>query len=293
MESYLMVTAAVLLLAVDFSLQKLYQKRMGTAFTTGLVFNVLIGLFTAVIFFFINGCRLHFSLFSILMAAAMSSLCILYSLIGFRILKTGNMAFYTLALMSGGMTIPYVYGLLFLHEDFSFLRLVGLILILVAVVSSNMAEGKIDGKLILYCAAVFILNGFVSVVSKLHQIDLTHSPVSANEFVIYAGIMKVILSGLTLLLFRAFSKDAAPEKPSSASKTVLLITIASAFVSGLSYMLQLLGASRLPASVLYPFITGGSIVLSTVAGMLFFKEKVSKKLILSVILCFVGTCLFL
>lgn len=41
----------------------------------------------------------------------------------------------------------------------------------------------------------------------------------------------------------------------------------------ISYMLQLIGAESLPASVLYPFITGGSIILTSFAGVAFLKRK--------------------
>jgi multidrug transporter EmrE-like cation transporter len=58
-------------------------------------------------------------------------------------------------------------------------------------------------------------------------------------------------------------------------------------------LLQLFGAASLPATVLYPFVTGGSIVLSSLAGIIFFKDKLSKNVIASIILCFLGTILFL
>lgn len=62
---------------------------------------------------------------------------------------------------------------------------------------------------------------------------------------------------------------------------------------GLSYMLQLIGAESLPASVLYPFITGGSIILTSFAGVAVFKEKLTIRQWLAVAVCFVGTLLFL
>lgn len=42
---------------------------------------------------------------------------------------------------------------------------------------------------------------------------------------------------------------------------------------GLSYMLRLIGAESLSASVLYPFITGGSIILTSFAGMAVLKKN--------------------
>jgi len=54
-----------------------------------------------------------------------------------------------------------------------------------------------------------------------------------------------------------------------------------------------LGAEKLPATVLYPFITGGSMLFSSIIGAIVFREKLSKNLILSIGLCLIGTLLFL
>ena len=69
--------------------------------------------------------------------------------------------------------------------------------------------------------------------------------------------------------------------------------LCSALVSGLSYFFQLVGAENLPATVLYPFVTGGSIAFTTLAGWLIFREKPSARLWFSVALCVAGTFLFL
>lgn len=61
----------------------------------------------------------------------------------------------------------------------------------------------------------------------------------------------------------------------------------------ISYMLQLIGAESLPASVLYPFITGGLIILTSFAGVAFLKEKLTIRQWMAVTACFVGTLLFL
>ena len=74
--------------------------------------------------------------------------------------------------------------------------------------------------------------------------------------------------------------------------TVLLVVIAAA-TSGISFLFQLMGAENLPASVLFPIVTGGSIICTAIAGRVFFKEKLTKPIILGLILCLLGTCLFL
>ncbi len=287
---YLEILLSVLLLAGDFSLNKLYQRRAGVTLRAGLTFNFLIGGMTALLFFCVGGFTLRLSWFSLLTAAGLALLITVYVLLGFRIMKAGGMAVYTLFLMAGGMTVPYIWGLLFLGEPFTLWRTLGLVVIVAAVALTGGGKGALSPRLVAMCVAVFFLNGFVSVLSKLHQIDSTHHAVSAPEFVMLTGFFKCLFCGVALLFLRFREEKTASPVP---RLPVSIITILSTAVGGSSYLLQLLGARELPASVLYPLVTGGSIVLSTLAGLAFFREKAGKRVWAGVALCVLGTCLFL
>jgi len=294
MTDYLFLLLAALLLAFDFALSKLYQQHVGTTLSAGFLFNVFSGLFTALIFWAIGGFAFHFSLYSFIMALALSALGMTYTLFGFRILKAGSMALYSLFLMTGGMTVPYLWGLFFLNEPFSWLRTAGLALLFFAVALSNLPKkgDRVNGRLLLMCSAIFLLNGFVSVISKEHQIQTVYPSVSASEFVMLSGIFKALLAGCALAVIR-FKKNPLPLPKKSVFKIIVPIVAISATVGGVSYLLQLLGAEKLPATVLYPFITGGSMLFSSIIGAIVFREKLSKNLILSIGLCLIGTLLFL
>lgn len=295
MKDYLLLSLAALLLAADFALNKLYQRRAGTSLAAGFRFNSLLGLFTALVFWVMGGFSIHFSLYSLIMAGGITLLGISYTLVGFRILKAESMALYTMFLMTGGMLVPYVWGLLFLKESFSWLRAAGLLLILAAVVLSNLSGKKNNLRMLPLCVAVFFLNGFVSVISKLHQIEETAVTVNATEFVMWSGICKFVLAGIAFLVFRGKEKNASitPEANKKQSLRLIPLIIGSAIIGGLSYALQLLGAAHLDATLLYPFMTGGSMVFSTLVGILLFRERPSKSVIFGVCLCFVGTLMFL
>ncbi len=289
-----MIVLAVILLAGDFAVNKLYQKRYGTSLETGLKFNALIGLFTSIIFFAINGFKFEFSAFSILMAGIVALSVMSYNILGFRVLRSGSMAFYTLFLMCGGMFVPYVWGVLFLHEKLSLMHLAGLILIIFAIaLTAN--DKKLPGKRILaLCVIIFFLNGISSVAAKMHQIEKTYFCITETEFVIATGIAKFIIAAIAYMVVKIGKNDKNADKcnKSGFAWGVFLIVL-STLLSGLSYILQLNGAKNLPATVLYPLITGGTIIFSSVTGIIFFKEQISKKLILSIIVCFAGTCMFL
>lgn len=292
MANYLMLIVADIILAFYFAFNKMYQKSEGTSMTAGFKFSALSGFFTMIIFLIVNGFNVKFTMFSCVLALAKTILVVMYTLLGFRLLKEGSMALYTLFLMIGGMTVPYMFGLAFLNEEFSWLRTVALVVILFGVGSANFDKGKMNVRMLLMCIAVFVINGFVSVISKIHQLD-AYSTVSvgANSFIVIGAFIQFVVCGICYLITR---KNMHGKSQKSLSAIALFaVVILAATMSGFSYMLQLEGASKLPATVIYPVVTGGSIVFSSLMGVIAFKERPSSKVIISVCLCFTGTLMFL
>ena len=286
--NYILVLISTVLLACNFAISKRYQLTEGACLETGLRFNMFLGLTTAVIFFALSGFRVDFSWFSLLMALGMSTCAAAYTILGFSVMKAGNMAVYTLFLMSGGMILPYIYGVAFLDETLSVLRVTGLVCILAAVVLTNKSDRPVPKKILLLCSAIFVFNGFVSIFSKAHQVSQQYKAVSSIDFVMYTGIAKCVLSFIVLLFCKKERKVWEFSK-----KSAILLAVGSAALSGVSYSFQLIGAKELPATVLYPMITGGSVIFSAVSGRVFFHEKPTKAQLVSIALCFIGTLLFL
>lgn len=282
---YILVLVATMFLAGEFAFSKKYQNLEGTEVIAGLRFNALAGSISAIVMFAAQGFRPEFSWISLALAFSMSACCMAYSIIGFRVLKTGGMALYSTFLMGGGMLLPYLFGVIFLEEVLTAPRIIGMILVLAAVVMTNFRKEKIDGKLLLLCVAVFVLNGGVSIISKCHQV-CTAPVVSSSAFVMYTGLGRVLFSGAALLI--CCKKGNKPMKAISAGAVA-----GAAIIGAASYFLQLIGAKNLPASVLYPMVTGGGIIFSALSGKLFFKEKLSATQIVSIVICFIGTLLFL
>ena len=269
---------------------------MGASPRAVLLFNALNGLFTAIVFFALNGFKFEFTLFSAAMATVAVLCAIFYTLIGFRMLKGGTMALYTIFLMTGGMLLPYVYGLIFLNEPVTVLRITGIAVMISAVIISNL-QGKMKvNTMVLLGIGVFILNGLLSIVSKQHQVEAVQATVGATAFVILTGVAKFAVSAVALLFVKEEKSD-SEEKTSLLSPKIILkaapLVALSAVVSGVSYLLQLIGAGNLPASVMYPLVTGGSIVFSGLAGRIFFKDKLTWQQYVGIALCLAGTCLFL
>lgn len=285
---YLLVILSNIFLAFDFAIAKRYQADEGTQLVPSLRFNLFNGLFTAILGLLLLGFQPGFSLYSLIMAFLMALCCMSYCVLGFQILRSGNIASYTLFLMSGGMLLPYLFGVLFLNEQLTVFRILGVIAILVAVILSGSGQMKLNGKVLLLCIAVFFLNGGVSIISKCHQVTIAFPTVDSTAFVMYSGIGKCVLSAAVLLMVRHNSGKFTFTKKSS-----LPFIACSALVGGLSYLLQLIGAKELPATVLYPIVTGGSIIFSAFSGKIFFKETITRRQWISIGLCLIGTLFFL
>ena len=225
------------------------------------------------------------------MATLFSCFCMLYLIVGFKIMEKGNMSLYTLFLMAGGMVVPYIWGVLFLDEEFTLLRTLGLIVITLSLVISNSGEKKPDKKQILLCIIVFLLNGLTSVSSKIHQINPVSLTVTSTYFTFIVMSVRAIISSIALLFVR--KKDSKVQEAKTSLKSIFLIMLLASLVNGFSSLLVFVGAVDLPATVLYPLITGGSVILSAFAGIIAFKEKLSARDFIGIAVCFFGTLLFL
>lgn len=285
---YILVSLSAFLYSIDFSVNKLFQKINGASLKTSLAFNSLLGLFTVIILLTVNGFKLGIAPFSIILAGLLSLFVMLYNVTGFKLLKVGSMAQYTLYLMVGGMIVPYIFGLFFLNEPFTAARFIAIILVTLGVTFSNRQPDKSKTKMLvlLLYIAVFLFNGCTSVISKLHQITTSFETVGVFDFIIWANIFRFAIAGIMFLLTK--KGDTANIQ----KKSVGLIALSAVFCS-LAFIFQLISAAKLPATVLFPFMTGGTIIFSALCGKLFFKENFTKNSIIGIVLCFIGTLLFL
>lgn len=144
MKNYFLLLLADLFLAGSFATHKIYQKKAGTSFRASFTFSAMTGLFTAAIFWIYNGFQFAITPFSAIIAVLLSLLGTTYTLLGLRIMKRQGMSIYTLFLMTGGMVVPYLFGISVLHEQFSVLRTVGLLIIIAGVFASSFGKEKPD-----------------------------------------------------------------------------------------------------------------------------------------------------
>lgn len=286
---YILIVLAALGCAVNFALTKVYQIKQGNTMETGVVFNCLVGLVGTILYFAICGFKVEVTFFSFVMALLSTLFVGLYTMVGFKIMSIGSVAIYTIFLMLGGMILPYFYGLVFLDEKITVMKVVALVIMTIAIILQGSGDKK-KGKALFYilCIAVFILNGGTSIVSKIHQIDAGYRVVSTNGFVLLKNIMMFVLYGAMIPFVSKDKKKAFAIRP-----VIYLVIVLSALISSVSYMFQLVCSIYLPATVQFPVMSGGTIVFTALLGLMCFKEGINKRQMLSLILCVVSSFLFI
>ena len=202
-------------------------------------------------------------------------------------------------MMLGGMIVPFVEGLI-VNPETNRLKLtngLGLVLLTfflifqVAGVKTAKATRK---KFYALCVVMFFINGIVGVLTSLQSNPVAPAMTSEN-FTILKSLIMIVLSaaiiGILLLGKKSRAANVSALRTALAPRPVVFGTICSA-VAGIGGFLQLVANAKVPNTVQYPIVTGGTIVLTAVAAFLFFREKQSRRSAICLAGAFLSTILF-
>ncbi|MBQ8310304.1 MAG: hypothetical protein IJX80_04735 [Clostridia bacterium] len=300
MIDYILILLAVICFAAQFAFTKLYERSVKQTLITTLVMLTATGLIGFLLFFCVGGFHLSFSPISALWAVIFALIMIPYYVIGIKVLSLGSLAVYSMFMMLGGMLVPFFYGVLLLNEPLSPGKIVGTVLLTVFIVLQALwgpptedAESKKGTKALFFvlCLLIFFINGMTGVIAKAHSISM--GAVNETSFTATYCALTFLLS-LILLAVSALKhkKEAAPQIRSALrGRPILIMVLLGAAAYGGNF-LQLTAAGNVPASVQFPLVSGGVIVLSALVSTFIFREKISKREWISVAGAFVSTFLF-
>lgn len=275
----LMIIAAAIMFSVQFVFNDGYRKEAGSSLNASLKFTLYSSVAGMTLLLFIN--RLHFeiSLFSFLTACVYSVVFILLGYASIKAFECANLSVYSVFMMVGGMVLPFLYGLL-RGEEFKAARLLCCILIAISVAMS-IKKGPQSKKAIKYYILVFLLNGLVGVISAFHQ-SYEDICVDSGSFMILTKITAIVFSIILLCLQK--------KRSFSVNKKALLYSGLYSVLSSVANLMLLIALLHLPASVQYPVVTGGVIVVSTLI-VIFRRESITKREILAAVIAFISTAL--
>ena len=288
---YFLLAFCAILFSWQFVFNKIYQKIHGTSPKSVMLFTGFSSLVFFIILFCVNGFKITFSWFSFLMAVLYAISFLSYVFFGFSALKHSTLGQYTLFAMLGGMMLPFTYGFFIKFDDAlqKILCCVGVTIGLFLSLEKGETQSDNNKKGLFACVAVFICNGLVGIASAIHQANANAVP-SNDFFLLFQSIVIVIC----FVAFFLLKKD---ESQPTVDKKQNLIALSAAggygIVNGLGNLLALICLLKIEPSAQYPIITGGCIAFSMIFGVIFFKEKITKRKILSLTAILLGTAILL
>ena len=185
-----------------------------------------------------------------------------------------------------GVLIPLIAGNLFFREQITLTQWIGIAVLFIAVVIMCSYNNSIKEKLTLSSLLLLIAcgaaNGIADFSQKLFVKELPEIPASVFNFYTY------VFAAVTLLLAYILIKPQAQEtEKSNFRKVAVYILIMAICLFGNSFF-KTLAANHLDSVLLYPLNQGAALILSSAMSALLFKEKLTAKCIIGLVIAFVG-----
>ena len=263
--NYLYIILTVCSLTLQSAIRKSYGKQLNGKGTC--VFNGFACLMAALFFWTSGGFQFAFHgpviiwalVFGVFFGTATyASLCAL---------QIGPMSLTSLAI-SYSLMIATLYGILFRHEKISIWTVIGLLLLAVSLVFITVKkdEKKISLRWVILALIALISNGICTIVQREQQIAFEGN--YKNEFMMVALVaVFAVFWGMSMLKERHEMKTCLKK---GAGHMVLW-----GIANGAANLFVMILATRMPASLMYPLISGGSIILTWLTARFFYKDQLS------------------
>lgn len=191
-----------------------------------------------------------------------------------KAIESGSLSLTSL-IVSYSLLIPSLYGLIFLNEGISAAKLIGLALLVVSLFcmqadkkDKKKGAKRINKKWCVFVAIAFIGNGMCSTLQKVYQ--LHSGGRGKSEFMLIA----LCITAIAFLVLRVIHSDTEKGFLPTA-KNGGWFGVVSGLCNGIVNWLIMVMSNQ-PASVVYPSISAGSVVLTIAISKIFFKETHSR-----------------
>lgn len=276
---YLLIILSVIIFGGCFALKDKYRAKRGSGLKISLQFSFTSSIAGLIALFCINGFKLEFTPFTFVMALLAALNGIGFSFCSFKALGIINLSLFSLFSMLGGMMLPFLQGIIFFGEGITIAKIICVILITAALLMTVERGEKSKGTI--YYIGIFILNGMSGVLSKIFT-SAPFEKASPEGYSILSALCTIVICFLILLIF--FREKDENDKPRIST---LAISAGSGIFNRIANLILVIALSHVDASVQYPMVTGGVMIVSTLICF-FGEKKPSKKEVLSIIVAFAG-----
>lgn len=277
MRCYLLLLFSLIASAAGTVARKYHTDQGGSSLSGRCVYTAASSLVAAACLALVGDlCRPSF--FSVWLALLFGAVTALQGIAMLSAMRIGPVS-YTMMFASFSTVVTALSGVLFFHESITPLKVIGILLMLVSFVFAVEREkDERKGSLVwlLLCIGVFLSTGGIGIMQKVHQT----SPYK-NELDIFLVLAFCVTAAVALAaaaLSRKGEEKAFLGKITKQQMFLLsAVTVGGGVCVAINNKLNLFLSGVMEASVFFPIANGGAVALSTLAAFFLFKERLSKR----------------
>ena len=270
-------------------IQTRYSRRTGGGLCALYLYTAASAAVSALTVFLLAKCRLEFSAFTVWLALLFGAVVCLQQLTLLLALSKGPLS-YTMVIVAMSTLITALSGALFWHEHLRAVQLVGIVLMVLCLVLSVKRESKKSGESggrrlstmwLLLALLAMAFNGGVGILQKTHQSSAHKAELPAFLFVAFAFCAVFSVLCYLFLTIRARGKRQETEAEESTahsprlSRNLIVLFLLSGVCVALCHCINLYLSGVVAAAVFFPIVNGGALMLTTLASLLLFHERLS------------------
>ena len=263
---YLIVVVLCTLATAKVLVQGAYAKGNIKRIEDATLFNGLI-FFVAALLFFWHAIYADAKIW--LFSMVFGILSVAFQVCYTKALTIGDVSL-TVLIVNLGMIIPITVSVFAFGESLSVTRLIGILLTIVTffVVTDVKRTEKCSVKWILLAMATMLVNGALGVTQKLF--GKSEWSAQSGAFVSRAYIVAAVVSMIVYLLIRRGGTVSHGKNP-----VIFGYAVATGIILAIFQLFNTYAITTVNGTFLFPAYSGGCIILSTISGLLIFKERLN------------------
>ena len=276
MENGILLTVSLVAALGGSIFKKLYTNRDSRL--SGSFAYTAVGCLVAAAVLFAWGGFGKASLFTVLLGVLFGAVTALQGVTNMAALQVGPLS-YTTVIISFSTLISALSGVLFFGESIELWQIIGMVLMLASFALANGEE--IGGKRanlrwLLLCVVAFLATGAIGVMQKIHQSSAFKEEL--NAFLVIAFGVSAFLSGVVALFLRKKESGSEENRNDRGGMMLLfLLMLVSGVCVAVNNKINLYLSGVIDSVIFFPVVNGGVLVLTTLASLIIFKERLRTK----------------
>ena len=185
---------------------------------------------------------------------------------------------------TAGMIIPILAGVFLFNKQVAPMQYMGLVVFFVSayllINASKTVYSNFSYKTLLFLIGSMVSNGCTMLAQQMFTTYVPDGDVSVFSFLSFA-----IIAALSAIFYGSLVTTGKPEKGTvRLSKQLLVCGVALATAVFVINQLATICTRTVPPAILFTFICGGGTIISTIVAALVYKEKITRKSAIGIVL---------